>query len=143
MSVEENKAIVRRCIDEAFNKGKTAAMDDFLAPNVVPHPLPPGVPHDLEGLKRFFTTLLAVFPDYCLMIEDMVAEGDKVVIRSTISGTHKGEFMGIAPTGKKVTWTAIEIWRIEGGKVVEIWGEVDQVGIMRQLGAIPPPGHGH
>jgi predicted ester cyclase len=142
MSVEENKAIVRRCIDEAFNKGNTAAMDEFLAANVVPHPLPLGVPHDLEGLKRFFTTLLAAFPDYCLTIEDMIGEGDKVVIRSAISGTHKGEFMGIASTGKKVTWTAIEIWRIEGRKVVEIWGEVNQVGVMQQLGAIPPPGHG-
>jgi predicted ester cyclase len=141
MSLEQNKAIVRRCIEEAFNKGNAAAMDEFLAPNVVPHPLPPGVSHDLEGLKRFFTTLLAAFPDYCLTIEDMVAEGDKVVIRSTIGGTHKGEFMGIAPTGKKVTWTAIEIWRIEGGKVVEIWGEVDQVGMMQQLGVVPAPEH--
>jgi len=142
MTVEENKAIVRRCVEEAFNRGEPAAMDEFLAPNVVPHPLPPGIPHDREGLKRFFTTLLGSFPDYCLTIEDMVAEEDKVVIRSTISGTHKGDFMGIAPTHKKVTWTAIEIWRIEGGKVVEIWGEVDQVAMMRQLGAIPPPGHG-
>lgn len=142
MLAEENKAIVRRCIEEAFNKGNTNAMDKFFAPNVVPHPLPSGVPHDRQGLKRFFTTLLAAFPDYCLTIEDMVAEGDKVVIRSTISGTHKGEFMGITSTGKQVTWTAIEIWRIEGGKVVEIWGQVDQLGMMQQLGVAPPPGHG-
>jgi steroid delta-isomerase-like uncharacterized protein len=141
MSTEENKAIVRRCIEEAFNKGNTNAMDEFFAPNVVPHPLPPAVPHDRLGLKRFFTILLAAFPDYCLTIEDMVAEGDKVVIRSTISGTHKGEFMGIASTGKQVTWAGIEIWRIEGGKVVEIWGQVDQLGMMQQLGVTPPPGH--
>ena len=109
------------------------------APNIVHHSLPPEVPRDREGFKHFVTILLTVFPDFRITIEDMVAQGDKVVARATTSGTHKGEFIGIAPTGKQATWTEIFIWRIDGGKAVEMWAELDQLGMMQQLGVIPPP----
>jgi len=80
------------------------------------------------------------FPDVRLTIEDMVAEGDKVAVRWAWSGTHRGEYMGIAPTGKEVTYTGITIHRITGGKIVESWDEVDNLGLMQQLGVAPPPG---
>ncbi len=139
MSLEENKVLVRCGIEEVFNKRSVAAIDEFFAPNVVPHTLPPGVPRDREGYKQMVTALLDAFPDFRVAIEDMIAEGDKVVARALSRGTHKGEFMGIAPTGKQTTWTEIFIWRIEGGKAVEIWAEVDQFGLMQQLGVVPPP----
>jgi predicted ester cyclase len=83
--------------------------------------------------------LHTAFPDYHITIEDVVAEGDKVVLRFHWSGTHKGEFMGIAPTGNKVTVTAMSMHRIEGGKEAEQWGELDRLGMMQQLGVVPPP----
>lgn len=82
------------------------------------------------------------FPDLHVTVEDMVAEGDKVVFRATNSGTHKGEFVGIAPTGKHAAWTEISIWRIEGGMIAEVWTEVDKLGNMQRLGDISLPGHG-
>ena len=139
MSIEENKAIVRRCNEDVFNKKNVSALDEFLASNVVHHSLPPGVPQDRDGFKQFVSVLLAAFPDLHITIEDMIAEGDKVVARATTSGTHKGEFIGIPPTGKQATWTEIFIWRIDSGKAVEMWAELDQIGMMQQLGVIPPP----
>ncbi len=100
----------------------------------------PDVSPDLQGLKQFVTVVTAVFPDWHPTIEDMIAEGDKVVVRFTGSGTHKGEFMGIPPTGKQVTITAIAIQRIAGGKIVENWLQADMLGMMQQLGVVPPPG---
>ena len=140
MSIEENKALVRRCIEDVFNKKNITSLDEFLAPNVVHHSLPPGVPQDREGFKQFVSMVLAAFPDFHITVEDMIAEGDKVVARATTGGTHKGEFIGIPPTGKQATWTEIFIWRIDGGKAVEMWAELDQLGMMHQLGVMPPPG---
>ena len=82
----------------------------------------------------------SAFPDFKATIDDIIAEGDKVVIRQTFSGTHKGEFMGIAPTGKRVSFGVMDIVRIAGGKFVEHWGQMDSMGMMQQLGAIPTPG---
>jgi len=140
MSTEENKAIVRCCIEDVFNKQNVSALDEFIAPNVVHHSLPPGVPRDREGFKQFVSMLLAAFPDFRIIVEDMIAEGDKVVARATTGGTHKGEFIGIPPTGKQATWTEIFIWRIDGGKAVEMWAELDQMSMMQQLGVMPPHG---
>lgn len=138
MSVKENKTLVRHCIEEVFNKGNVAATDEFFAPDFAP-PIQPGVTRDREGYKQFVTTFFSALPDLHVTVEDMVAEGDKVVFRATNSGTHKGEFIGIAPTGKHATWTEISIWLIEGGRIVEVWTEVDKLGHMQQLGAISPP----
>jgi len=141
MSTEENKAIVRRSFEE-FNKGNLAVFDELYEANFVGHLAGMEEIRGPEGLKKLVTTFLTAFPDFRITVEDLIAEGDKVVCRSTRTGTHKGEWLGIAATGKKVTWTYISIYRIEGGKIVEEWYEGDYLGLMQQLGAIPTPGQG-
>ena len=138
--VDENKALVRRFTEEVFGKRNPAAIDEFLADDFVLHAAPPGVTPDREGYKQWINTVFAAFPDLQSTTEDKIAEGDKVVLRVTNHYTHKGEYMGIAPTGKRVTVTAIIIQRIEGGKIVEMWHEMDALGLMQQLGVFPPPG---
>ena len=136
MSVEENKAIVRHYID-VVNKKNLAAMDEIFDANYVGHVAGFEDVKGPEELKQGFATVFSALPDLHDTIEDMVAEGDKVVTRLTFTGTHKGEVMGIAPTGKQVKSTGIAIFRIVGGKVVEEWVERDTLGMMQQLGVIP------
>ena len=141
MSVEENKAIVSRATEELWNKNNLAVVDELYATNFVSHGSDiPGVTPDREGYKQFVTMSRTALPDFHTTIEDMIAEGDKVVQRFTARGTHKGEFMGIPPTGKQVTITGIAIDRIAGGKIVENWVNMDMLGMMVQLGVVPPPG---
>ena len=140
MSVEENKAIARRWNDEIWSKGNLAVIDELFATDFVWHYAPPGVAPDLEGYRRYQTESLAAFADMNCVIEVILAEGDKVARRVTWTGTHKGTYMGIAPTGKQVTLTVITIERIEGGKIAEQWGEADMLGLMQQLGVMPSPG---
>jgi predicted ester cyclase len=135
MSVEENKAVARRWNDEIWNKGNIAAVDEIMATNFVWLNAPPGVPSDLKGYKQYQTESLSSFADMNCTIEDMVAEGDKVAVRWTWSGKHTGEYMGIAPTGKRVTMTGVSIIHIVGGKIVEEWDEADNLGFMAQLSA--------
>lgn len=143
MSSEQNKALVREMMEEVFNRGNMSRLDEFMAPDFVEHEeLPPGIPPGREGVKQLPTMLHSAFPDFKVTIDDMVAEGDKVVIRQTWSGTHKGEFMGVPPTGKNVSFQVIDIIRVAGGKVVEHWGQMDNMGLMQQLGAIPTPEQG-
>ncbi len=137
---EENKAFIRRVVD-AFNQSDFAAVDKYFAPNYVDHErarmgLPPGP----AGVKQAWGMFRAAFPNLQGIIEDMIAEGDKVVVRGTFRGTHQGELMGIPPTGKPITVSLIDINRIEGGKLVERWAETDMLGMMQQLGVIPAPG---
>ena len=141
MSTEQNKVLVRRMVEQVFMQGKTSQADEFLAPDFVEHEeLPPGIPSGREGVKQLTNMFRSAFPDFRATIDDIVAEGDKVVIRQTWSGTHKGEFMGVPPTGKSVSFGVIDIIRIAGGKFVEHWGQMDSMGMMQQLGAIPTPG---
>ena len=141
MSTEENKARARRIPDEAFNKGNLAVLDEIFLANYVDHvPSPPGLPSGLEGLKGFISMLRAAFPDLYYTTDDEIAEGDKVVQRVTVRGTHKGEFAGMPATGKQATWTEIHISRHAGGKIVEHWANLDQLGMLQQLGVIPTPG---
>lgn len=140
MSVEENKTIERRYMEEVWTKGNLAAVDELVSTNYVDHNPMPDVSPDLQGLKQFVTVVRAAFPDWYATTEDMIAEGDKVVVRFTGRGTHKGEFMGIPATGKQLTMMAIAIHRIAGGKIVENWLQADMLGMMQQLGAVPPPG---
>jgi steroid delta-isomerase-like uncharacterized protein len=137
---EQNKAIVRRIYDEVINKGNLALFDQLVAPDVIEHEALPGFASDREGVKQFFTMFRAAFPDLHFTAEDMIAEGDKVATRITVNGTHKGEFMGIAPTGKQITMTGIDILRFADGKVVEHWGNTDDLGMMQQLGVVPAMG---
>ena len=140
MSVEVNKAIARRWGEEVWGKGSLASIDELFATDFVFNYPPLGVAPDREGYKQAMTDWVAALTDIHGTTEDMVAEGDKVVVRWTFGGTHKGEFMGIAPTGKQVTITGISILRIVGGRIVEEWGEMDNLGLMEQLGVFPPPG---
>jgi len=140
MSIEENKAISRRYVEDVWGKGSLGAIDELYATDFVWHWALPGMAPDREGYRQFVTMTFAAFADVHSTLEDMVAEGDKAVSRWTWRCTHKGEYMGIAPTGKQVTLSGISIMRIVGGKVVEEWGEMDNLGMMQQLGAVPPPG---
>ena len=140
MTVEGNKAIVRRFVEEVQNQGNLAAVDELLAPNFVNHTAPPGVPADREGIKQLSHMFLAAFPDGAMTIEDMIAEGDRVVTRKTFRGTHTGELMGIPPTGKQVAIGLIDIVRLVGGRAVESWHAADNLGMLQQLGVIPQLG---
>jgi steroid delta-isomerase-like uncharacterized protein len=140
MSIEENKAIELRFFEEVVNKGELAVIDELFAANFVDHSAPPGIAPDREGYKQFFAMTHSAFPDFHSTLEDMFAEGDKVVQRFTARGTHKGEWMGIAPTGKQITIPGIAIHRIAGGKIVEDWVSMDMLGALQQLGVVPPLG---
>ncbi len=143
MSTEENKAVVQRfneLIGEFFRTGDADALDEVLAPDFVYHQ--PGTPPDLESFKQFLPMFRAAFPDMRYTVEDLFAEGDKVVDRLTWQATHQGELMGIPPTGNSVTVTEIHISRIADEKIVERWGQPDMLGMMQQLGAVPPPEQG-
>lgn len=122
---------------EQLNKRNLTALYETFAADCVWHAPGGREIRGLEGLKQIISGLLHAFPDLHLTIHDMVAEGDKVVARVRWTGTHQGEYRGIAPTGNQVTFTAITIYRILGGKVVEIWEEGDMLGLMQQLGVIP------
>jgi predicted ester cyclase len=136
---EENKAVVRR-VYESFSQNNLDVLDELIASDFTDHNPNPGQPPGLEGLKQFLSSMHTTLADLQVNVEDIVAEGDKVVARLRVSGTHQGEFMGNAPTGNRVTFTGIEILRIAEGKVVEHWRNFDNLGMMRQLGVIPEPG---
>ena len=141
MSTEQNKALFRRMVEEIFNRGDMSLVDEFLAPDFVEHEeLPPGIPPGREGVKQLTAMLRSAFPDFKATIDDMIAEGDKVVVRMTWRGTHKGEFMGIPPTGKSVSFGVIDVVRFAGDKFAEHWGLMDSMSMMQQLGAVPAPG---
>ncbi len=140
MSIEENKAMLRRVWEEAFNKGDLAVANEIMTTNYV-YRGPMG--QELigpEGFMQVVTMFRTAFPDIHATLEDMFAEGDKVAHRTTIRGTHKGDLMGIAPTGKQVTVSATVISRFAGGKEVEAWSNIDMLGMFQQLGVSPPGG---
>lgn len=140
MSTEENKAMVRRYHEELFNKGNLAVADEVFDSKYLNSAFDKmGLPRGPEGFKQYASMIRAAFPDFHVSIEDQVAEGDKEVHRILGRGTHKGNFMDIAPTNNQVEVTAIVIDRISGGKVMETWAEVDMFGMLQQLGVIPPP----
>jgi steroid delta-isomerase-like uncharacterized protein len=136
MSTEENKALVRRIYGE-LNKQNLAIIDEGNAADFVCHV--PGI-DSREGLKQLFTSNFAAFPDQQNTIEDLIADGDKVVVRYTVRGTHQGEFLGIPPTGKQFTFTEIDIHRIVNGKIQETWSESSIHEALQQLGVAPAPG---
>jgi predicted ester cyclase len=139
MSAEENKAIIRRYIEEAWNKGNVNIIDQVMADNYARYIPGPELPLDREGQKQRIRAFRLAFPDFHLTIDDMVAEGDKVAFRMTGTGTQHGTFMGIAPTGRQTTITIIDIARFASGKIVEHWGNRDELGMLLQLGVIIPP----
>ena len=140
MSAEENKALVRRFVEEFWNEGNTATADELMAVDAAIH-MPTGEMVDLDGLKGFAATFRESFPDWHSTFEELIAEGDRVAERWTGRGTHRGELQGIPPTGKRVEVPGSVFYRIVGGKIVEFRGQLDMMGLMRQLGAIPSPQH--
>ena len=140
MSTEENKAIVRRFFVEGPSKGDLNAADELLSPDFAMHtPLPasPGI----KGIHEVIITCRAAFEHLNVTIEDMIAEGNNVAARFTAHGIHKGDFMGLPATGKPITMTGIEIFRIKDSRIVELWGEANLLGLMQQLGIFPASGH--
>jgi steroid delta-isomerase-like uncharacterized protein len=144
MSAEENKnkAVVRRYIEEAWNKKNLDVVDEIFAPDLLDHEVDGSEvksgPDDIKSyLAGYYHRAL---PDVRMTVEDQVADGDKVVTRITVRGTHQGELLGVPATGKRIEVTGISVDRIEGGKIVEGWVSWDRLGLLRQLGAIPKPG---
>ena len=137
MSVEENKAVVRRYIEEAFNKGNLAVVPEIIAPEYVHHTLF-GEVKGADGFKQVVTTMRNAFPDLKDTIDIMVAEGNVVAFSLRAQGTFKGEFLGMSPTGKQYNITEAVFIRFAGGKAVEAWTYVDSLEWYRQLGVSPP-----
>ena len=140
MSAEDNKAPIRRFVEEVQSGNNIDLVDEICSPEFVNHSAPPGIPADREGIKIVTAMFRRAFPDSYFTVEDMVAEGDKVVTRKTFHGTHEGEFMGMPPSGRAVSMGLIDIVRISDGRVVEHWSVGDSLGMMQQLGVIPQPG---
>ena len=140
MSGEDNKAVIRRWI-EAYNERDLEAEAAVLAPGLVVHvSVAPGPLEGLEAWRQFTGAFSEAFPDVRLTIQDILSEGVMVAARVAFHGTHRGEFQGIPPTGKEVAFTSMEFNRVVGGQVEEHWVELDLLGLMQQLGAIPEPG---
>jgi steroid delta-isomerase-like uncharacterized protein len=139
MSTEENKDLVRRFEAAVWNGRDPARVDEFFAPSHA-FRAAGGPPLDREGHRQMIAHFQDAFPDGRNTSEELLAEGDKVVQRWTYRGTHEGAFQGIPPTGRRVTLTGISIWRVEGGQIVESWHELDTMGLLQQLGAVPAPG---
>jgi len=137
MSIEENKAVIRRWM-EGINKHDPAIVDELLADDYVFHGAGGQDVKGSESFKQGLIAYLPIFPDVHFTIDDMVAEGDKVAVRITYTATHKGEYLGIAPTGKRITMTEAIFYRLAGGRIVEAFPYSDSLALFQQLGVSPP-----
>ncbi len=133
MSTTANQQIIQRRVEEIWNQGKLATIDELIAANLISN----GQPIGREGFRQFVTAVGTAFPDIHFTVEDSLAEGNKVAIRYTGRGTHQGAFAGIPATGKPVQFTGIDIFRIANGQMAEEWLMYDQLGLLQQIGAIP------
>jgi predicted ester cyclase len=136
---KRNKAVVRRFVEEVQNKKDPDAYDELNDPEFVNLSAPPGVPADREGGKGYLWALFDAFPESHWTIDDMIAEGDRVVTKKTMTGTHTGDFAGIPATGKSVRLQYVDILRVRDGRFIEHWLSMDQLSFMQQLGVIPEP----
>jgi steroid delta-isomerase-like uncharacterized protein len=135
---EQNKAIVRRLIEEVWNKGNLSLVDELFAPTYEHHDASsPDFGRGPESEKKRATLYRTAFPDIRLTIEDMIAEGETVMTRWSCRGTHKGDLSGIAPTGKQITISGVTVARLANGKMAEGWVNWDALGLMQQLGVVP------
>jgi len=134
VTAEENKALVRREYEQGVNTENFSVRDEVLADNFVAH-FPGHEPiQGIQAFREFTAAFFTAFPDLQTTIEDLLAEGNKVAVRQTWRGTHRASFQGIPPTGKRITFTSIEIYRVAGGKLAEEWVELDIFGLLQQLG---------
>jgi len=141
MSTEQNKTLVKTLMEEVWHKRNVAAIDEIFAPEYVGHGIDhPGSSHDIEASKQSSALFLSAFSDFHVTCDDVFAEGDRVALRFTVRTTHTGEFSGIAPTGRGVTFAGISIMRCHEGRIVEQWQIVDIPGLMEQLGDVAPLG---
>jgi steroid delta-isomerase-like uncharacterized protein len=134
---DKNKGVMRRFVEEFQSGANESVAEELLAPDFVDHSPFPGVSPDRDGVKRLFAALHVAFPDLRATIHDQIAEGDRVATRKTLRGTHRGEFLGISPTGRAVTFDVIDFVRIEKGRIAEQWNVVDLMGLLQQIGAAP------
>ena len=142
MSMEENKAKFHRTYEEMFNKGNLAIADDLIAPDFLNHEVPPGRNNrGPESMRGVVTMLRAAFPDLYFTVEELVAEGDTIMGRVTMHGTHQGLFEGMPPTGRSFQQDQMHLVRFRDGKAIEHLSVRDDLGMMRQLGVIPSPVH--
>jgi steroid delta-isomerase-like uncharacterized protein len=139
VSPDDNKAILRTYVETIFNQKQVDRADELVAADYVDHAALPGQAPGLEGAKKKWAMYLAGIPDLRVTIEEMVAEGDKVGVRRSYEGTHRGELLGVPPTGKQVRIGGISIFRLAGGKIAEHWEQLDRLALMQQLGVIPAP----
>ena len=140
MSTEQNKSIVRRWIEDGWNKHNLAVIDEVYSSKFVQHEPPPETVNSSEALKQYVGMYLTAFPDLNLSIEDLIAEGDKVVWRFQSSGHQNGPFLGMPPSGKTGSITGIVIFRLENSRIVEAWVNIDALGLLQQVGVIPMMG---
>ena len=138
MGADANRAVVRRFVEEVLDRGDFAALAELAAPDCVEHTAPPGQPPAEGTVARYLVLWRAAFPDLRITVEDVLAEGDRVAVRSTVTGTHRGEFLGVPSTGRRVAVTAMALYRLAGGQIVERWAVVDTLEVLRQLGVAPP-----
>ena len=135
MTTDDNKALVQQFFEQVINQRNLAALDQFVPPGGVNHTVPPGMPQETN---QFVGQYLNAFPDGKVTVEDLLADGDKVVAHVSFHGTHQGALRGMAPTGKPITLMGIHIFRIANGKLVEHWGLMDRLAALQQLGVVPP-----
>ncbi|WP_458205642.1 ester cyclase [Haladaptatus sp. NG-SE-30] len=139
MTPEENKRLVRRDINEIWTEGNVAVIDEIYDENFVLHdPSAPGETRGRDDYREYVDTYRTAFPDSEYTAEEIVAEADIVVLRYTAHGTHEGELMGIEPTGEEATVSGMEMYRVEGEKIVEMWTNYDALGVFQQLDIVPP-----
>ena len=138
-TIEQNKTIVREFIDRLFTKGDLGAVDAFLAEDFVNHDPPFGAPQDREGMRAAGAMFRAAFPDWHSDPGLLIGEGDLVMEQFTASGTQRGEIMGAPATGRTVTLTGINVFRVRDGRIAERWGRLDDLGLLTQLGLVRPP----
>jgi len=142
MPTEQNKAALVRLYEEAINKGNLAVLSEIIAPEYVYHGVGGIELKGPEGFRQYIAMLRTAFPDLKFTLVNVVAEGDYVAHRFTLTGTHKGDLRGIAPTGKRVTATGNVLSRFSGGKEAEAWMEYDTLALYQQLGMMPISGRG-
>jgi steroid delta-isomerase-like uncharacterized protein len=132
------KALARRWFSEVMSEDKREVIDELCAPDFVDHNPFPGTSGDLAGLKDFVAQIREAFPDLQMTADDLIMEGDRLAVRSTMRGTHEGDFMGIAATGKKIEVSNYDFVRFENDQAAEHWGAIDSDALMEQLGVAPP-----
>jgi predicted ester cyclase len=136
-TLQANRTLVRRLLEDDVSKADEQVADEIIHPDFYDHTNPPGMQHGLDSHKAIVRLFHAAFPDSSWTIEDLVAEGDRVVARTTFRATHLGDFFGIPPTGRRVEVGGVHILRIADGRIAEHWGSNDDLGLLRQIGAIP------